>query len=439
MSVVTPLFLLALLASLALELWLSFRQQRHVSAARRSVPVAFAATVSAAEHARAADYTLARLRAGRLELTLDAVLTLGLTLGGGLAWLDEVWRTLLAGPLLRGVGVIASVGVLNYLLHLPLTLHQVFGIEARFGFNRMTGRLFVTDALKGLLLAVLLGGPLLLLVLALMERAGPLWWLAAWAAWASFALLMTWAYPTLIAPLFNRFHPLDDPALSGRIGALLERCGFACDGVFVTDGSRRSTHANAYFTGIGRHKRIVFFDTLLGKLSPAQIESVLAHELGHFRLHHVRTRLIVTLAGALVALAVLGALAGWDGFYRGLGVPQPSSYAALLLFGCVVPVFAVFTRPLAALWSRRHEYAADEFAARHASAAELAAALVRLHRDNATTLTPDPLYVRFYYSHPPALERIARLDAAAQRGDCAGAGAPAGAAIEAAGAASAML
>jgi STE24 endopeptidase len=273
----------------------------------------------------------------------------------------------------------------------------------------MTVALFVADLLKGLALALALGGPLVFVILYLMQRAGPLWWLYAWFVWMAFTLLMTWAWPTFIAPLFNKFTPLADAALKQRTEALLERCGFSSRGVFVMDGSRRSVHGNAYFTGVGRNKRIVFFDTLIERLQGAEIEAVLAHELGHFRLHHVRHRLILSLVFGLVGLALLGTLAAWPEFYHSLGVAQPSPHAALLLFMLVLPSYTFFLTPIGAWWSRKHEFEADEFAARFSDARQLAEALVKLYRDNATTLTPDRLHSKFYDSHPPALIRIAKL------------------------------
>jgi len=297
-------------------------------------------------------------------------------------------------------------------VNLPFSLWRTFRLEARFGFNRITPALYLADLAKGLALSVLLGGPLVLATLVLMERAGRLWWLWAWGLWLGVMLVMAWAWPAFFAPLFNRFSPLQDQPLRERIESLLRRCGFASKGVFVVDNSRRSSHGNAYFTGIGRHKRIVFFDTLLERLAHPEVEAVLAHELGHFRLKHVRKRLLLSMAASLAGLALLGWLTAQPGFYRALGVPLPSTHAALLLFMLVVPAFMFFITPLASLWSRRHEFEADEFASRYASPAELATALVKLHRDNASTLTPDPVYAAFYYSHPPPLVRISRLRAA---------------------------
>jgi STE24 endopeptidase len=405
-------FILAVVAGTAIELWLSQRQAANVARHRGAVPGPFADSVTAEEHRKAADYTIARVRFGRIGTVVDAALILALTVGGAIAALDGVWRhTPLAQPWL-GVAVIGSVALLIQLVNLPLAVWRTFGLEARFGFNRTTPALFLADLGKSLALAVLLGGPLLIATLLLMQRAGRWWWVWAWGLWLAVMFLMAWAWPAFIAPLFNRFSPLEDQALKGRIETLLARCGFASKGVFVVDNSRRSSHGNAYFTGIGRHKRIVFFDTLLERLGHPEVEAVLAHELGHFRLKHVRKRLLLSIATTFVGLAMLGWLATQPGFYAALGVPVPSTHAALLLFMLAVPAFAFFVTPLGALWSRRHEFEADAFATRYASAAELATALVKLHRDNASTLTPDPVYAAFYYSHPPPLARITRLRAA---------------------------
>jgi len=409
----TPLFVLAVLAGAALDLWLSQRQAAAVARHRGEVPGPFADSISAAEHGKAADYTIAKLRFGRIGTLVDAALTLALTVGGGIAAADALWRhTGLTQPWL-GVAVVATVALIVRLVNLPFSIWRTFGLEARFGFNRTTPALFLADLGKGLALAVILGGPLLIATLLLMERAGHWWWAWAWALWLLVMLLMAWAWPAFIAPLFNRFSPLEDQALKARIEALLTRCGFASKGVFVVDNSRRSSHGNAYFTGIGQHKRIVFFDTLLERLGHTEVEAVLAHELGHFRLRHVRKRLLLSMATTLAGLALLGWLARQPVFYATLGVPVPSTHAALLLFVLAVPAFTFFLTPLASVWSRRHEFEADAFATRYASAGELATALVKLHRDNASTLTPDPVYAAFYYSHPAPLARITRLRAAA--------------------------
>jgi STE24 endopeptidase len=405
----TTLFIAAVAATTAAELWLAARQTAAVAGHRDRIPEPFAGRLSAEDHRKAADYTVAKARLGMVNTLIDAGVTLGLTVGGGIAAIDALWRhTGWVEPWL-GMAVIATVAVLVGIIGLPLSLLRTFRIEAAFGFNRTTPMIFVADLGKGIALAALIGGPLVLAVLVLMDRAGRWWWLAAFGCWVAVTLLITWAWPAFIAPLFNRFSPLQDASLEERIEALLTRCGFRSSGVFVIDGSRRSAHGNAYFTGIGRHKRIVFFDTLLQQLGSLEIEAVLAHELGHFRLHHVRQRLFVSFATMLAGFALLGWLAGSPRFYAVLGVPTPSPHAALILFALVVPVAIFFVTPLSSLWSRRHEFAADHFASQHASAQELASALVKLYRDNASTLTPDPLYTAFYYSHPPALERIARL------------------------------
>ena len=411
MHPITALFILALSASLAVRLYLSRRQLRAARAHRERVPAPFADVIDAAAQRKATDYTIARVRLGALETLIDTLWVLYLTLGGGIAAIDVGWRHTGWPELWSAVGTVASVLLLSALVSLPFSLWSTFRIEAAFGFNRTTPRLFFTDRLKGLLLATVLGLPLLLGALLLMQRAGRVWWLFAWLAWLAFSTLLTWAWPAFIAPLFNRFTPLDDAALRGRIEALLERCRFASRGVFVIDGSRRSAHGNAYFTGLGRNKRIVFFDTLLQTLEPTEIEAVLAHELGHFRLRHTLQRLLVSAASALAMLALLAWLARRPWFYVGLGVPTPSAHAALLLFLLVTPAFTYFVTPLAAWWSRLHEFAADRFAARYADAAALARALIKLYRDNASLLTPDELHSAFYDSHPPALARIAALRA----------------------------
>ena len=412
MAWLTPLFLIALVAGTLTELWLSGRQMGAVIQHRDRVPAPFADSVSAQDHRKAADYTIAKARLGRCGTIVDAALVFALTVGGGIAAIDALWRhSPLSQPWL-GLAVIATVALLMQVVNLPFSLWRTFRLEARFGFNRITPALYLADLAKGLALSVLLGGPLVLATLVLMERAGRLWWLWAWALWLGVMLVMAWAWPAFFAPLFNRFSPLKDQPLRERIESLLRRCGFASKGVFVVDNSRRSSHGNAYFTGIGRHKRIVFFDTLLERLAHPEVEAVLAHELGHFRLKHVRKRLLLSMAASLAGLALLGWLTAQPGFYRALGVPLPSTHAALLLFMLVVPAFMFFITPLASLWSRRHEFEADEFASRYASPAELATALVKLHRDNASTLTPDPVYAAFYYSHPPPLVRISRLRAA---------------------------
>ncbi len=409
------LFVLLLVASTLTRSWLNQRQVAAVQRHRDAVPEAFRAQIDLAAHQKAADYTVASAQIGRWDNLLDAALALLLTLGGGLSAIDSAWQAAHLPAVWHGTVVVLSTFLLVSLIGLPLSLWRTFGVEARFGFNRMTVGLFIADLFKGLLLGLLLGGPLVFVILFLMERAGSLWWLYAWFVWLAFTVLITWAWPTLIAPLFNKFTPLSDEALKQRAEALLQRCGFSSRGVFVMDGSRRSVHGNAYFTGVGRSKRIVFFDTLLERLQVAEVEAVLAHELGHFRLHHVRWRLVLSLAFGLLGLALLGFLAQWPDFYRAFGIDTPSPHAALLLFVFVLPVFTYFTTPLGAWWSRKHEFEADEFAAKFADARQLAEALVKLYRDNATTLTPDRLHSAFYDSHPPALVRISRLQQLAAR------------------------
>jgi len=408
----TALFIAAVAVATIVELWLATRQIAAVAGHRERIPEPFAGRLSPDDHRKAADYTVAKARLGRIGTVINAGATLALTVGGGIAAIDSLWRRTGWEEPWLGMAVIATVAAAVGIIGLPLSLLRTFRIEADFGFNRTTPLIFLADLGKGIALAALIGGPLVLAVLVLMDHAGRWWWLAAFGCWLVMTLLITWAWPAFIAPLFNKFSPLEDASLQQRIEALLVRCGFRSSGVFVIDGSRRSAHGNAYFTGIGRHKRIVFFDTLLRQLAAPEIEAVLAHELGHFRLRHVRQRLLVSFATMLAGFALLGWLAAKPGFYRALGVPAPSAHAALILFALAVPVALFFSTPLGSLWSRHHEFAADRFASQHASAQELASALVKLYRDNASTLTPDPLYTAFYYSHPPALERVARLTAA---------------------------
>jgi len=411
MQPLTLIFLLAVAAGTLTRLWLANRQIAAVTRHRTQVPEPFVHTVSRAEHGKAADYSVARTRLGRIDTVTDAIVLLALTVGGGISAIDRLWKTLALGEPWHGALVIFSVLLIVALIGLPLSLWSTFKVEARFGFNRTTLTLFCMDRLKGLALGLIIGGPLLLAALELMEHGGTLWWVYVWALWLIVSLGLTWAYPALIAPLFNRFSPLSDESLRSRIETLLARCGFASRGVFVIDGSRRSAHGNAYFTGVGRNKRIVFFDTLINTLEPGEIEAVLAHELGHFKLHHIRRRLLVSAVVALAGLALLGWLAARPWFYQGLGLSEVSPYGALLLFLFVTPAFTFFVTPLSAHWSRRDEFAADAFAAQHTPAAALMAALVKLYRDNATTLTPDLIHSQFYDSHPPALARIARLRA----------------------------
>lgn len=410
MPILSLIFVAVVLTSTALRLWLTRRQMHAVAQHRMTVPAPFTHSITLSEHQKAADYTLARARLGQVDTLLGALVLLIVTLGGGINHVESWWQAAQLPAPWHGMAVIASLMLLMSVVELPLSWLRTFRIEARYGFNRMTQGMFWLDLGKGLLLGVLLGLPLLWVVLTLMESAGSHWWLYAWAVWLGFSLLISWAWPLFIAPLFNKFTPLQDAALVERIRQLLLRCQFSSAGVFVMDGSARSTHGNAYFTGLGRNKRIVFFDTLMERLSPTEIEAVLAHELGHYRLHHIRKGLIVSSLLTLVAFAVLGYLAEWPGFYTALGVAQPATHAALLLFLLASSPFIFFFTPLGAAWSRRHEFEADTFAAQHADARQLITALVKLYRDNASTLTPDTVHSRFYDSHPPALQRIAFLE-----------------------------
>jgi STE24 endopeptidase len=412
-------FAAALLASLAARMWLATRQMRHVAAHRDQVPAAFVGTVTPAAHRKAADYTLAKGRFGLLTMAFGSTVLLAWTLLGGLDTLNALLRDALVprwGAMAYQLALLASFAIVGALADLPFEWYSTFRIEQRFGFNRMTPGLWVADLAKGALIGALVGLPLAVGVLWIMAATGGLWWLWAWGAWVAFNLTLLVLYPTLIAPLFNRFEPLPDEALKARVQALMRRCGFAAKGLFVMDGSRRSAHANAYFTGLGAAKRVVFFDTLLSRLSPGEVEAVLAHELGHFRHRHVLQRLLGIFAFSLAGLALLGQLAGNSAFYTGLGVlpnlDAPNNALALLLFALALPPFTFFVAPLMSFLSRRHEFEADAYACAQADGRDLASALLKLHEDNASTLTPDPLYVRFYYSHPPAGERLAALPSA---------------------------
>ena len=407
----TLAFVLALLAHLAVQVWLARRQITHVKSHRDAIPPGFEAAVSATEHAKAADYAGARQRVGIVETVYDAAIVLALTLGGGIAVLGD-WVAGFTEPgVMAGTLHLLAVFAAMTLAGLPFTIYQTFVLEQRFGFNRTRPATFVTDQLKAWALGLVLGGGVAAGVLWIMAEAGTSWWVVGWAAWLSFSLLVTWAWPRVIAPLFNKFSPLEDKPLRERIDALLARCDFHAKAVYVMDGSRRSSHGNAYFTGLGREKRIVFFDTLLTSLNAAQVESVLAHELAHFKLRHIPQRLVAGAAMSLAGFALLGWLSRQEWFYTALGVPAASDAAALLLFMLVVPAFTWVISPALAAWSRRHEYEADAFAAQHSDARSLAEALVTLYKDNATTLTPDPLYSAFHDSHPPPAARIERLRA----------------------------
>lgn len=409
----TVLFITLAAAGLALREWLLWRQIRAVRAGRASVPAAFTGSITPEQHARAADYTIALSRASMIQVAASAAILLCVTLAGGIDAIDAWIERFGFGDVLHGVAVIAATGLLLMLCGLPFDIWDTFGVEARFGFNRTTPALFAVDLVKGLAISAVLLLPLVAAMLWSIPLLGVTWWLWAWGGWALFSLLLGWAWPRLIAPLFNRFHELEDGEMRRAVESLARRCGFEPQGVRVMDGSRRSTHGNAYFTGLGRAKRIVFFDTLLQTLAPPEVQAVLAHELGHFRLRHVALRIAWSLAAALAGFAVLAWLAGQAWFQPALGVTGGGTHTLLLLFALAAPVFLLPLRPLSAWLSRRHEYQADDYAAHHADASALADALVKLYRDNSTTLTPDPLYTAFHASHPPAVARIARLRAGA--------------------------
>jgi STE24 endopeptidase len=413
MTTTTLIFLAVLSATIVIRLWLGLRHVGHVQSHRNAVPAAFSHTISLESHQKAADYTAAKTRLTLAQAVVQALLLLGFTLGGGLQWLDETWRTLLPETeLLRGALVIVSAFVVSSLIDLPFDYYKTFTVDERFGFNRMSRGMFFGDIVKHALVGMALGAPILFAALWLMNAAGTAWWLYLWVIWSVFNLLMLAIYPTFIAPLFNKFEPLADDALKTRIEALLTKCGFRSQGLYVMDGSARSSHGNAYFTGFGAAKRVVFFDTLLSRLEPDEIEAVLAHELGHYRHRHVFKRIAMLFAVSFAGLALLGWLIDQSWFYIGLGVQTPSTYMGLLLFLLVSPVFMFLLRPLLSGYARRNEFEADTYAAQHANPQRLVEALVKLYRDNASTLTPDRLHSAFYDSHPPASARIARLQAA---------------------------
>lgn len=419
--VFTLLFSAVLLLGLVARFYLTSRQIRHVARHRGTVPAAFAATITLASHQKAADYTIAKARLGMLETAFGAALLLGWTLLGGL---DALNQALLGsglanyGSMLPQLALLAAFAVISGLLDLPFTLYSTFKLEERFGFNKMTPKLWLADLVKSTLLGAVIGLPIVALILWLMASAGSLWWLWAWAVWMGFNLLALVLFPTVIAPLFNKFKPLDDEALKARVTALMQRCGFAAKGLFVMDGSKRSAHANAYFTGFGAAKRVVFYDTLLKQLNPGEVDAVLAHELGHFKHKHIIKRILSMFAMSLVGFALLGWLSSQVWFYTGLGV-QPNLAGAndglaLLLFLLVVPLFSFFISPVFALFSRKHEFEADAYAIAQTDGKDLQSALLKLYQDNASTLTPDPLFVKFYYSHPPASERLGRMTPSAE-------------------------
>ncbi len=409
-STLTLIFIALLIATTFTRLWLGSRQIAHVQANRTQVPSAFSANISLEAHQKAADYSSAKTKLALTEAVIQALLLVTLTIGGGLQWIDDSWRNILANhEIIRGALVICSAMLISALIDLPFEYYKTFVVDEKFGFNKMTPRMFFTDLIKHSLVGLALGLPVLFAALWLMQGAGEYWWLYLWVVWSLFNILMLAVYPTFIAPLFNKFTPLADENLKSRIEALLIKCGFKSQGLFVMDGSARSSHGNAYFTGFGSSKRVVFFDTLLSRLNTEEIEAVLAHELGHFKHHHVIKRITLMFFVSFLGLALLGWLMNQTWFYNGLGVTEPSNHMALILFLLVSPVFVFLLRPFMASYSRKNEFEADDYAAKHANANHLIEALVKLYRDNASTLTPDPLHSAFYDSHPPASIRISKL------------------------------
>jgi STE24 endopeptidase len=416
-TLLTTAFVLALLGSTLRRYWLASRQVRHVARHRDQVPPEFRQSIGLSAHQKAADYTIAKTRLGLIEMGIGAGVVVAWTLLGGLHALNATLLALLGPGMLQQIALVVAFAVIGAVIELPLSWYQTFVLEERFGFNKMQPRLWLADLLKSVVIGAVIGIPLLWLILWLMGAAGTLWWLWAWTVWMAFNLLLLLVYPTFIAPLFNQFKPLEDESLRARVTALMQRCGFAAKGLFVMDGSKRSAHANAYFTGFGASKRVVFYDTLLARLSAPEVDAVLAHELGHFRHRHVIKRIASMFALSLLAFALLGWLSGQAWFYTALGVlpnmqaGAPNDALALLLFMLVTPSFGFFISPLLTQLSRRHEFEADAFAVAQTSSQDLSAALLKLYEDNASTLTPDPVYVRFYYSHPPAIERLTRMHA----------------------------
>lgn len=409
MNLLSQFFIIMIVLTLGIQIWLANRHIHHVISRRNRVPAEFEGQIPLEAHQKAADYTVARTRFGRVETVIGSILLLVWTLGGGLEWLDQFWRSMELSNIWTGIAFMVSVMIIMSIIDLPASYYRTFVIEARFGFNKTTMATFITDLIKGLVLTLVIGVPLLWAVLWIMQSAGNLWWLYVWMVWFGFSLFMMWAYPAFIAPLFNKFSPLEDSDLKSGIEKLLQECGFKSNGIFIMDGSRRSAHGNAYFSGIGNKKQIVFFDTLIKQLEANEIEAVLAHELGHFRLHHIRKRLISMGVVSLVSLAILGWLIEQQWFYTGLGVSEASNYMALMLFMLLAPLFGFFLTPLMSMLSRKHEFEADAYASRQRHPDLLIKALVKMYEENASTLTPDPIYSSFYDSHPPAPVRIDHL------------------------------
>jgi len=409
MNEFTVIFLAAALTSIVVHWLLTRRHIQHVRKHRATVPAAFVGKIPLAAHQKAADYTEAKVRLNLYELVIATVILLIWTIGGGLQLLDEAWRSQGFPLLWTGTAMLLSFFAISSLLGLPLSYYRTFKLEQRFGFNKSTLKIFFSDIFKNMMLGLLIGTPMIVLVIWIMDNSGSLWWIYVWLTWLAFSLFMMWAYPAFIAPLFNKFRPLENQALKQRIENLLSRNGFTSQGIFVMDGSTRSTHGNAYFTGLGANKRIVFFDTLIEELSPEEIEAVLAHELGHFKCNHIKKRIVTLGVVFFIGLALLGWLINMPWFYSGLGVTEPAIYMALLLFIVIAPVFTFFLQPVFSWISRQHEFEADDFAAAQAQTENLIQALVKLYKENANTLTPDPVYSAFHDSHPPAPIRIKHL------------------------------
>jgi len=410
MNTFTIIFLFALIVSYSIQFWLSMRQSDYVMKHRDAVPDAFKDKVSLEAHQKAADYTIDKGKLGKIDSLIGLVFLLLITLGGGIEYAFNLWSGFELSPMLTGLGAVATIILFMTLVEVPTHIYQTFVIEEKYGFNKSTPQQFIKDQLLQLGLMLAIGLPILALILWVMDSIGSLWWLWAWAILISFSLLMSWLFPTVIAPLFNKFTPMEDGSLKRRIQGLLARCGFNSQGIFIMDGSKRSGHGNAYFTGLGNNKRIVFFDTLVNSLEEEELEAVLAHELGHFKCKHVIKMLVASSIMSLISLAILGWLSDKPWFFSGLGVSEASNAAALLLFTLVSPVFTPFMQPISAYFQRKFEFEADDFAAANARADKMISGLVKLYEENASTLTPDPLYSAFHYSHPPAAIRIAHLE-----------------------------
>ena len=410
MNTFTIIFLIALVISYAIQFWLSQRQKSFVTEHRSAVPEAFQASVSLEAHQKAADYTIDKGKLGEIDSVLGVIFLLLLTLGGGISLAFSLWSSFDLSPMLTDLGAVLSIILIMTVVEIPTSYYQTFTIEEKFGFNKSTSAQFFKDQAISLSLVIAIGMPIMALILWVMDSIGDLWWLYAWAILMSFSLLMSWLFPTVIAPLFNKFTPMEEGSLKDRIQGLLSRCGFNSNGIFIMDGSKRSGHGNAYFTGMGNNKRIVFYDTLVESLDDEELEAVLAHELGHFKCKHVIKMLIASSIMTLFSFAILGWLITQDWFFSGLGVDTHSNAAALLLFMLVSPVFTLFVQPISAYFQRKFEFEADDFAAANAKASKMISGLVKLYEENASTLTPDPLYSAFHYSHPPAAIRIAHLE-----------------------------